>query len=380
MQALEAEAQWVLAVEDDPVYQGLLRAWLSAEEAGYRLLVAGDLAAAREALRRRRFDLVLLDLTLPDSSGLQTLHAVQLDGGGAPVVVLTGLEDEALGLEAVRHGAQGFIPKSGADPLRLKRELRYAVERRRLEELHRRALLHEMEVRRLQEIDQAKTRFLESAARGLRRPLQPLRMGFDMLDLDLRRRLDPEQRDTLDSLRRSLDDLERLVGDLVDVAGLQTGTLELHRRPVDLARIVQEARGDWGAVAAHNRLECRWSVQAGLLVEADARRLRQVLDHVLHNAVRSTPGGGVVRVDLARQGGDAVLQVQDTGVGIHPDRLPHVFEAFRAAGEDSDGHGLGLAFSKTVVERHGGRIEVQSDGLGLGATVRVALPLLGGIE
>lgn len=372
---LRKDALHVLVVEDDPLFQGLVRGWLEADGA-YRVSVAGTAAEAREQAARDAPDLVLLDLNLPDSRGMDTLEAVQQAGRALPVVVLTAQHDEELGVEAVRRGAQDFVQKAAVDPDALRRNLLYAVERRRLEDMHQRVLRHEMESRRLRDIDHAKNRFYQAAARGLRGSVQPLRLGLQVLQMELQESLKASQADTLGSLQSHVAHLERLIGDLVDIAAVQTGALEMERRATDLRRVAVAAGNRWRPRARSNRLDLVVEAEPDTMVDGDPRRLGQVFDHLLDNALRHTPAGGRVRVAVRHERQHVVATVADNGVGVHPDDLPLLTEAFSPKAGDED-RGVGLAVCKAIVEQHGGSFEVISAGEGAGTTARVVLPVLG---
>jgi len=366
----------VLVVEDDPIFQSLLRGWLEGGQRRYDVTVAASMEEARRQVVGAPFDLVLLDLNLPDSDGLDTLHGLQDAAKDVPVVVLTSHDDEETGVAAVRQGAQDFVQKAAVDPDALKRNILYAVERRRLEDLHQRALRHEIEARRLREIDQAKNRFYQAAARGLQGPIQPLRFGVQLLQMELQGRLTPGQSDTLQSLQGHVEHLERLVADLVDIAALQAGSMELERRALDLRRLAVEAVDRWRPQAETNRLRLVLDAAPDTLVDADPRRIRQVLDHLLDNAMRSTPAGGRIDVLVRQEGDRAVAVVADTGVGAREEDIQRLTEVF-LAGDAEGGRGVGLALCKGIVERHGGTFGFQSRGEGLGATVRFVLPIVG---
>jgi signal transduction histidine kinase/CheY-like chemotaxis protein len=177
----------------------------------------------------------------------------------------------------------------------------------------------------------------------------------------------------------------RLVEDLLDATRAMSGKLTLHRRPVDLVgicRVVAEVAQPT-AQARDLALEFR-SVPGGLLVHADPDRLQQVVWNVVNNALKFTPPGGRVELSVARADTRAHIQVTDTGVGIPPQVLPHVFERFRQGDPSSTrqhgGLGLGLAITRELVERHGGTVAAHSPGPGGGTTVTIDLPIPAVVE
>jgi signal transduction histidine kinase len=193
-------------------------------------------------------------------------------------------------------------------------------------------------------------------------------------------RLEPAmQQHALDVMERSVQAQSALVEDLLDLARIAAGKRRIEREPVDLAAIVL------GTLDAHRFV----AVQQGVALEGcslgepvvvygDARLLRQLAANLLANALKFTPAGGVVRVGLVADAATVALEVRDTGAGIDPELLPHVFERFRqAASECASGRrglGLGLTIAKCLVEALGGSISAASEGRGRGALFRVTLP------
>lgn len=370
----------VLVVEDDVLYRTLVEHWLDPES--YRVEVAADLDEAARRIDRRSFDLILLDLNLPDASGLDTLDRVQELAGETPVVVLTGEGDDGLGVEALRHGAQDFYAKAGVDPEGLRKDLRFAVERKRVEQARRRAEVLESQNRRLEELDQAKGRFYHAAAEGLAAPLRPILFQLQVVRMEMPEDAGPGLREAVSALEAAAGDLERRLRDLLDVTGIQAGALVARRERLDLVGVVRRVVDAHEEQARKNRLAFDAMLPPHAHVLGDAERLAQVLSHLLDNAIRHTPGGGRVQVHLdvehGADGDQVVLRVVDDGVGMDPEAAERAFERFLDRGPATEGgRGLGLAFCKAVVEDHGGRVELQS-AEDEGTTVAVWLPMLVG--
>jgi two-component system OmpR family sensor kinase/two-component system sensor histidine kinase BaeS len=166
--------------------------------------------------------------------------------------------------------------------------------------------------------------------------------------------------------------MARLLDDLQTLSTAEAGALRLHREPVDPAVLVEDSVAAFGARADEGGMRITWRADPDIgTVDADPIRLGEVLANLVSNAVRHTPTGGEVTVEARRDDDDVVFEVTDTGPGIAPEDLPHVFDRFvRSA--DSGGTGLGLAIAKRLVEAHDGRIEARSDASG--TTVRFVLP------
>jgi signal transduction histidine kinase/CheY-like chemotaxis protein len=223
--------------------------------------------------------------------------------------------------------------------------------------------------------NRTKDEFLAMLGHELRNPLGAVTSAVGVLHL-----LEPEPDERIAQLReiisRQVRHLTRLVDDLLDVARLASGRLELQRTVVDLGKLVEQCVAVLSARTRGHRLE----VAVGrAVVYGDAARLEQIVTNLLDNAVKYTPPGGSVRVLLTPEAGRATLRVRDSGIGIAPDLLPRIFDLFtqgvRALDRERGGLGLGLAVVKRLVSMHGGRVWAESGGPGLGSEFIVELPL-----
>ncbi len=231
---------------------------------------------------------------------------------------------------------------------------------------------------RLTEADRRKNEFLGVLSHELRNPLAPIRTGIYLLD-----HLQADSVQTArakEILRRQTGHLARLVDDLLDVTRITRGKIELDRRRIDLREAVLRTCEDHRSMFDQGHVELRQDLSEGpVWIEADATRISQVLGNLLQNAVKFTPARGEVAVEVAVRGGNAEMRVRDTGVGIRPENLGHIFEPFaqleQGLARTQGGLGLGLTLSKGLVELHGGWLRALSDGPGRGSEFRVVLPL-----
>jgi CheY-like chemotaxis protein len=225
--------------------------------------------------------------------------------------------------------------------------------------------------------NRAKDDFLATLGHELRTPLSTIMIWGQLLRA---RATGDQQAEGLDAILRSARAQKKLLDDLLDTSRITHGKLRLELTEVDPAAIVRTTIDGMRPAADAKGVEIQTFVPNELgTLWADPARLRQVVWNLLTNAVKFTPSGGWVRV-VAQRTNDAVrIRVEDSGEGIGVDFLPHVFEPFRQ--EDASttrshgGLGLGLAICRQIVEHHGGRIEVRSDGVGRGTAVTVQLPL-----
>jgi len=236
---------------------------------------------------------------------------------------------------------------------------------------------------KLQSADQRKDEFLATLAHELRNPMAAISTALMLLESS---GLDPEKAARYHATaKRQMGNLVRMVDDLLDVARVTRGTIELRKEDVDLVAIVQHALASArSALDARNHALTVTTASGELRLHGDATRLEQVITNLLTNAARYTEPGGHIAVQLGReQNGDAslaTLRVCDTGRGIPAAMLVKVFEPFTQVSPSIDrstgGLGLGLTLVRRLVEMHGGTVEAESAGLGQGSTFVVRLPLL----
>jgi PAS domain S-box-containing protein len=251
--------------------------------------------------------------------------------------------------------------------------------RKRLE-LERAELLAREQAARADAVaaNRLKDDFLATLSHELRTPLNAILGYARMLRGGV---IDPaRQARALEIVERNATSLTQMVEDVLDVSRVMSGKIRLNLTTIDLSRIVEDSIATVRPAADAKGVVIRTSLNhdAGP-ISGDADRLQQVVWNLLSNAVRFTPREGNVEIRLERNGGDASITVRDTGAGIEPGFLPHVFERFRQAdsrpSREYGGLGLGLAIARDLVELHGGSIQVASDGAGRGATFTVTLPV-----
>ncbi|WGY72086.1 response regulator [Burkholderia cepacia] len=255
--------------------------------------------------------------------------------------------------------------------------LREARERRRGEQRDLRSLRGARDARALADTsNRLKDELLATVSHELRTPLNVIYGWVEVL-----RNVDGHglAEQAVDAIDRSARSLSHMVGDLLDASSLATGRLRLERVPVDLVRVVRDATRELDATAQANGLELSTAyAMQSCVIPADGERVRQVLSNLLSNAIKFTPPGGRIDVSLTRAGERVRLSVADTGQGIEPEYLPHLFETFSrpegAFASPKRGLGLGLSIVRNIAQLHGGDVVATSDGPGRGTTVTVTLP------
>ncbi|MEY4095350.1 MAG: hypothetical protein RLZZ53_2549, partial [Acidobacteriota bacterium] len=230
-------------------------------------------------------------------------------------------------------------------------------------------------VEALQEADRRKDEFLATLAHELRNPLAPISSGLHIL----RMAKEPSQASAaLEIMERQVGQMVRLVDDLLDVARITTGKVEIRCEPIDLAAAINDAIETSGPALAD-----RFTLlppPAPVYVNADRTRLAQVFANLLNNSAKYSEAGQPIVLSFDQDCRQASIRVRDAGMGIHQDMLPRVFEMFRQAertgGRSRGGLGIGLSLVKRIVEMHGGTVTAHSPGIGLGSEFIVTLPAL----
>lgn len=350
-----------LMVDDDP--EALLLMGIRLNEAcgpdtQFALEGAESLKGGLLAIEKGEFDVILLDLNLPDSRGLETVAAVHRKARGTPIVVLTGYEDESVGLEAIGLGAQDYLIKDRLNITLLRRAIRFSIERsallRELKELEQ----LRAEVRERRKADQFKDRLLGAVSHELRSPLTVAQAAVSNLADGLVGPLSAGQAELVEMARRNLDRLGRLVINALDYSRLDSGRATLEFRRVDARRLVSELVSDWRR-SLTRPVAVTVELEDGMPpVRADVDHFAQVLGNLLDNAARHAAGR--IRVEARAVNGAARITVQDDGPGVPASRAEEIFLPYmqltRGKGSGYKGTGLGLAICREIAELSSGRI------------------------
>ena len=222
--------------------------------------------------------------------------------------------------------------------------------------------------------NRAKDEFLAMLGHELRNPLSPILTALQLMKLRGGGGLERERT----VIERQVSHLTRLVDDLLDVSRIARGKVELKEELVEIAEVVAKAIEIATPLLDQRTHALDVDVPRGLWVRGDSIRLNQVVSNLLTNAAKYTPPGGRITVRATEERGEIVIRVRDTGIGIAPDVLPHVFDLFvqerQAIDRSQGGLGLGLTIVRNLVERHGGTVSAHSDGPGTGSEFVVRLP------
>ncbi len=371
----------VLLVEDNPVDAVLVTGLLAKLSAPrFSVTRADSLQQALRLIEQRCFDVVLLDLMLPDSARLESLHRILQQADDVPIVVLTGLADEGTALEALRDGAQDFLIKGeGLGERLLARSIRYAVERKRTE-LEIRELNSELERKKAEDELRSARRLaaIGTMAAGIAHEINnPIAAALNSAQAALRFKDDPVDapllEECLQNVLRSAERCSQIVSNVLMFARQE----QAEKQWCDLNQVVRracEATHDYAAVhGATVELATDDSLPQ---VRINAVGIEQLLVNLIHNSVEAGNSGVQVNLQTERTAGGVRVTVSDNGPGITPEQQERAFDPFYSTRHNEGGTGLGLSIAHGIVQGHGGSIAIRG-APGQGTTVTVDLPFGG---
>jgi signal transduction histidine kinase len=342
--------------------------------------------AAMEKISQFDYDAVVTDIKMPGMDGLALLKEIRSLKPDLPTLLITGHGQHDLAVQALRGGAFDFVQKP------VEREYFVASLNRAVNVRKMRRQIYEQQValaRHAEELEQAvqlrteqlreanfrKDEFLAVLSHELRNPLATIRTGLEILALEAE-----HNRETLDLMQEQLAHLVRLVDDLLDTSRIVRGKIELRKEPVELAALVIQSVKAVRAIVERRQQKLVVELpEQPIWLSADPVRLAQVVENLLNNAIKYTDFAGAIELKARRQDGQAVISVRDTGVGIEPTLLPHIFDMFtqssRAVNRSQGGLGIGLTLVRRIVELHDGSVSAHSEGPDRGSTFIVRLPI-----
>jgi signal transduction histidine kinase len=360
----------VLLIEDRPSAADLVREMLGGDEGlSYELIHVPRLSEGLEQLSAGDLDVILLDLHLPDSQGLETFRRTAARAPGVAIVVLSSLDDRAIAVEAVSQGAQDYLVKGRVEAERLKRVLRHAVERKAIEKTLRRQKAEL--IARNRDLDT----FADTVAHDLKTPIS-LMLGFtSYLQSHLDTLSDQEIRTLLGKVLKSCCKMETILDGLMVLSSVRRSDVEL--QPLDMEAVVREALDRLAPMiegaGAEVILPDTWPVARGY-----APWVEEVWVNYLSNALKY--GGESPKITLGgAMDSDGMVRfwVRDEGEGIPPELRSGLFRPLDNETCDyRKGHGLGLSIVQRIVDRLGGQVGVESS-MGRGSTFYFMLPARG---
>ncbi|MBE9007557.1 hybrid sensor histidine kinase/response regulator [Fortiea sp. LEGE XX443] len=377
----------ILLIEDNLAEARLLQEFLQQADAKEFVLVhVKRLQEALNELSHSSYDIILLDLTLPDSQGLSSLPLLINNAPSVPIVVLTNTNDEELAIEAVREGAQDYLVKRHVNVNSLVRSICYAIERKQLLETLRqvnqtlqvRVEESNAELVKANEINQFRSELVSMLSHDIRQPLNTILLAAGLLQNNEDRLTQEKKRNHLQMIRVAIKNMAQMLDEVSLIGRTDSSKFQCDLEPLDLEvfcrQLVEEAQ-----LSLKEKNLTLIFASYGELSETvwDETLLRHILGNLLGNAIKYSLPDSRIQFELIGQENSVIFRFQDWGIGIPKQDQKRMFQPFHRAENVGriPGTGLGLAIVKKCVDAHGGEIMLNSE-VGVGTTFIVTLPLI----
>ncbi len=358
----------ILVCDDDPAFRKLVRTYLRSADTDFVLKEAGQKEEIQDALDKGEIDLVLMDILMPDKSGIEWLEEI-VEKKIAPVVMLTGFGSEEIAVQSIHEGAIDYIPKDHLTKDRLLSTLKITLEtwKRKLAEDEKRRLSGELEAKNA-ELE----RFVYTVSHDLRSPLVTIQGFIGILRKDLKNNEKEKLEADFNQIEKAAVKMDRLLSDTLKLSRI--GRIVNPPEDVPFGEIVQEALEPTAVKIKSGGVVV--SVAENFpVVHVDRMKIVEVLINLIENSVNNMVEQLHPKIDIGYRldNGESVFFVHDNGIGIEPSQHEKVFELFYKEDKKSKGTGVGLAIVKRIIEVHGGRVWIESE-KEKGCTVCFTLP------
>lgn len=373
----------ILVIDNElGIREGCIRAL---KPQGFSVETAETLQAGLDKIQEGKFDLVLLDIMMPDGRGIDLLAPITERDPEIVTVIITGYATVELAVEAIKRGAYDFISKPFTSDLLLMtvnqglEKRRLSLEARRLQAIEQEAVTLAREKDEMERLNRFKTEFMLTVAHELRSPVGSAQSLIRTLIRGLAGGLTEQQSEILTRIEARLSVLTDLINDLLSLAESKSFDIDQPLERVSINQLIESAMDHYMIEAENKHLKLTSEIPENVLaVRATEDGLQKIFGNLIGNAIKYTPEGGSVRVEIVDLSESVVITVSDTGIGIPEEDLPRLgdefFRAKNAKRSGIAGTGLGLSIVTQLVERFGGSIKVDSVE-GEGTTVKLTLPL-----
>lgn len=371
----------ILVIDDEAgIRQGCRRAL---EPQGYIVETAATILEGQQHIQASDYDLVLLDVMMPDGMGVDMLEGLQRKDPDLVVIIITGYATVELAVEAIRRGAYDFISKPFTSDLLLMTVIqglekrRLSLETKRLQAIEQQATELARAKEEAEQLSAFKTAFTTMVAHELRSPVGGAQSLLRVLLRGLAGELNDQQLEILGRVDARLDELMQLINDLLTLAESKTVTPDEPLERVPLQPQLQNVVDRFSTQAQDKNIRLIYSgSEENIAVQATEDGLDKIFSNLISNAIKYTPEGGEVRIDVTADENQAKVSVSDTGIGIPQNALSKIWDDFYRAKNAKKtgitGTGLGLSIARQYIDTVGGSIHVQSVE-GQGATFTVVL-------
>lgn len=359
----------ILMIEDDEEDAFILKKIIQKiPDCDFTLIHTTTLAEGRNKLKEEYFDLIFLDLNLPDSNGIVTYYTIKNAYPVYPVIILTGLSDEDLALHAIKEGAMDYIPKSEVDRNNLKRIVYYAIERKKLEqELEKKNELLLNTTDELERKNNELNKLTFTITNDLLSPILSIKGFIDMIREHIAANKIDEVIKNTELINNTTEKMHILIENLSDL--IKIGTEKLSIKKLSVESLVKEElevlRGKYDIDA------CTITIEPNMPdIIADRSRMMQVIEQLLDNAFKfmGAQKHPEITIGCKKEGKRNIYFVRDNGIGIAPGYPDFIFNLFYRIDQQKTGSGIGLSIASKIIEEHYGKLWAESDGEGCGST------------
>jgi signal transduction histidine kinase len=361
------ERSKILIIDDEEVVLDSCTQIL--DGSGHLVQTAPDGATGLHLMNEFKPDLVFIDLKMPGISGMEVLEKINVLDATIVTIVITGFATVGSAVEAMKKGAYDFLPKPFT-PEEFRLITRRSLEKRKL-------ILETITLRREKEL--LREHFAHIVSHELKAPLGAVQQNLFALEFELADTLDEAQMEKIGRLKSRIEDMLNLINSWLRVISVDINKLKENHTLISIMTPISKALESMESLAARKDIELVCSVSATLSpIRGDALSLSEAFVNILGNAIKYSQDGSKIILQADEREHEILISVKDTGIGISPEDLPHIFDGFYR-GKDvqtaTAGHGIGLAVSRQIVEAHGGSITVESE-VGKGSTFMIRLPAI----
>lgn len=335
------------------------------EKSGYSVITSSDGAEGVKLAREKKPEIAFIDLKMPNCSGMDLIELVSKDMPDIVLIVITGYASIVSAVEAMKKGAYDYLPKPFT-PDQLRAVTKRGIEHRQLK----------IEADRLREEKERMERnFITFVSHEMRSPLVTIQQYIESLKLITGDTLKGDAAEIISRCEKRIQNLQDLVEHWLDISKIENGTFSQAKTPLNLAEILEHSMDEMNPLCQRREIVLESEPCENLpKILGDSESLLRVFTNIIGNATKYTPAGGKITVKTVYDDYYVFVRIEDTGQGIPQDKLPFIFEPFfRVHGkqERQKGSGLGLTFSKKIMEAHNGYIEAASqEGVGTAFTLK----------
>ncbi|OGS21886.1 MAG: hypothetical protein A3J83_04670 [Elusimicrobia bacterium RIFOXYA2_FULL_40_6] len=374
----------ILVIDDEKGIRDMLLFTLKQE--GYEVILADSGTQGIEKIKENDIDLIITDIKMPDIEGTVVLEEAKKIKPDVEVIMATGYVTVETAVDSIKKGAYDYISK----PFNIDEMLiivAKALEHSRL----KKTVVKDAEIiERLRELEIIKTEFLSNVVHELRTPLMSIKNSLDLIIEELEGKIDASASPSVKTLfavsMRNAGRMGNLIKEIMDFSKMESGTFEIKKKKFSLKQVIDDTVSELKPITDNKKLSLTAKISNEIReIDADSDRIKQVIINLIGNAVKFVPEGGQIKVEALPYENDpngddgkfVHISVIDTGCGISNENLEKIFQKFyQVKGpQSSAGIGLGLSIAKNIVDAHGGKIWVESEGMtGKGAKFSFTLP------